>query len=69
MREPTADKPTPPDQQLRDWTRLRPDEQLALREAFGRYLDSLPPTCSLETKIARFQRWLAERGVHYEHPG
>jgi hypothetical protein len=54
---------------LRDWQSLTPEQQLALREAFGRYLDSLPPTCSLETKIARFQRWLAERGVHYEHPG
>ena len=69
MREPSADKPTPLDQQLRDWTSLGPDEQLALREAFGRYLDGLPPTCSLETKVTRFQRWLAERGVHYEHPG
>jgi hypothetical protein len=55
--------------QLRDWASLATDEQLALREAFGRYLDSLPPTCSLETKIARFQGWLAERGVRYRHPG
>jgi len=50
---------------LRPWSELDPKQQLALREAYGHYLDSLPPTCSLETKIARFQRWLAERGVHY----
>ena len=52
--------------ELRDWSQLSPAEQLALREAFGFYQDSLPPTCHPETKLARFREWLAERGVRYE---
>jgi hypothetical protein len=55
------------DARLRDWRDLSSVERLALREAYGRYLDSLPPTCYLDNKIARFQRWLAERGVAYSH--
>jgi len=51
---------------LRDWVDLSSAEQLALREAYGHYLDTLPPTCSLETKIDRFRHWLAEQGVRYE---
>ena len=47
------------------WESLPPDEQIALRERFGYYLDNLPPTCSLETKIARFQYWLEEQGITY----
>ncbi len=54
------------DSGLRDWAALSADEQLALREAYGHYLDTLPPTCSLQTKIDRFRHWLAERGVHFE---
>lgn len=54
---------------LRPWEGLTPEEQLQLREAYGHYLDTLPPTCSLETKIERFRRWLAERGVDYRQPG
>ncbi|MCP5306922.1 MAG: hypothetical protein H6953_15875 [Chromatiaceae bacterium] len=49
----------------RNWRDLSPEEQLALRESYGRYLDSLPPTCDLETKMVRFRRWLAERGIDY----
>jgi hypothetical protein len=52
---------------LREWSELDAAEQLALREAYGHYLDTLPPTCSLDTKIERFKRWLAERGVRYEN--
>ena len=47
----------------RDWHDLAADEQLALREAYGRYLDGLPTTCDLDTKIQRFRRWLGERGI------
>ncbi|MDJ0808431.1 MAG: hypothetical protein QNJ78_16565 [Gammaproteobacteria bacterium] len=47
------------------WDSLPMDEQIALRERFGHYLDNLPPTCSLETKIARFQYWLEEHGIRY----
>jgi hypothetical protein len=36
-------------------------------DAFGRYQDQLPPTCSLETKIERFQDWLQQRGIEYRH--
>lgn len=52
---------------LRQWNDLSAEQQLALREAYGHYLDSLPPTCDLETKIERFKRWLAEQGVDYSH--
>jgi hypothetical protein len=52
---------TPP----RDWYQLTAQEQLALREAYGRYLDGLPPTCDLTEKNERFRRWLAERGIAY----
>ena len=50
----------------RDWNDLSQDEQLAVREEYGHYLDSLPPTCSMETKIERFRTWLRERkGIEY----
>ena len=49
------------------WWGLALEEQLRLREAYGKYLDTLPPTCSLETKIERFRRWLAERRILYRH--
>jgi hypothetical protein len=48
-----------------DWHQLDEDTQTELQVAFGHYLDRLPPTCSLDTKIERFRRWLAERGVTY----
>lgn len=51
------------------WDDLDPERQLALREAYGHYLDTLPPTCSLEEKNLRFARWLAEQGVRYDPPG
>ena len=51
--------------ELIPWESLSPEQQLALRERFGHYLDNLPPTCSLATKIARFQYWLEEQGVAY----
>jgi hypothetical protein len=50
---------------MRDWSSLTEDEQTELRIAFGHYLDGLPPTCSLDTKVERFRAWLAERGVLY----
>jgi hypothetical protein len=49
--------------EMREWDSLEAAEQLRLREAYGHYLDTLPPTCSLDAKNARFQRWLAERGI------
>lgn len=56
------DKPSVP---LRPWSALSLQEQLNLREAYGHYLDTLPPTCDLDSKISRFRLWLAERGVDY----
>ncbi len=50
------------------WDSLPAEQQTRLRVEYGRYLDSLPPTCSLEEKNARFARWLAERGVVYVPP-
>ena len=47
------------------WESLSMDRQLELREAYGHYLDSLPPTCSMETKIERFRRWLEKQGIIY----
>jgi hypothetical protein len=49
-----------------DWERLDRHEQVKLREAFGHYLDTLPPSCSLDMKIARFQEWLNLKGIHYK---
>jgi hypothetical protein len=51
---------------LRDWAALAPEEQTALRVEYGHWLDSQPPTCSMETKIERFRTWLREaKGVDY----
>lgn len=50
----------------RDWRSLDAGEQTAIRIEYGHYLDSLPPTCSLETKIERFRNWLREeKGIEY----
>jgi hypothetical protein len=51
------------------WDSLSPERQIALRVEYGHYLDSLPPTCSLEEKDIRFARWLAERGIGYRGRG
>ena len=62
---------TPPgdnSEQGRPWSSLPAAEQLELRETYGHYLDGLPPTCDLDTKVERFERWLRERGVRYDGP-
>lgn len=51
---------------VRDWNSLSPDEQTRLRVEYGHWLDRLPPTCSMQTKIERFRGWLRdEKGVDY----
>jgi hypothetical protein len=51
---------------IKDWNALDPDEQTALRVEYGYDLDTLPPTCSLQSKIGRVQRWLREaKGVDH----
>ena len=54
---------TPP---ARAWDSLTPEQEVELRVAFGHHLDRLPPSCSLDTKLQRFQAWLAERGVRFQ---
>jgi hypothetical protein len=52
---------------LREWGLLEHEEQTAIRIEYGRYLDSLPPTCSMETKIERFRSWLRqEKGIDFK---
>ena len=50
---------------LRPWDDLPADEQLHLREAYGHYLDGLPPSCDPVTKQQRFRDWLAGQGVDW----
>ena len=59
-------RPPDTDSSLRDWNSLDSDEQTAIRVEYGLFLDTLPPTCSLETKIERFRNWLREhKGIEY----
>ena len=46
--EPTSDDLIP-------WDDLSVERQLELREAYGHYLDTLSPTCDLDTKNDRFR--------------
>ena len=52
--------------ELRPWDSLDAEEQTDLRVAFGHYIDTLPSTCSLETKVQRFRSWLQDHGVDYQ---
>jgi hypothetical protein len=63
----TADERAVPEASgsTRRWDALDDEEQTELRIAFGYYLDGLSPTCSIETKVARFRDWLRERGIEY----
>ncbi|MGD9865475.1 MAG: hypothetical protein AB7S99_19920 [Pseudodonghicola sp.] len=51
---------------LTDWTDLSPDQQLELREAYGRDPACQTGSCAMEDKIARFSAWLAARGVAFD---
>jgi hypothetical protein len=50
----------------RSWEALKLEEQTALLDAYGHWLDHLPPTCSMEVKTARFRAWLDARGIDFE---
>lgn len=50
---------------MKAWADLTVDEQLALRLEYQAYLDTLPPTCSMDDKISAFVNWLAEREVSF----
>jgi hypothetical protein len=47
------------------WSDLTPEQQLQLRMDYQAHLDSLPPTCSLDDKVAAFAAWLASRDVAF----
>lgn len=47
------------------WSDLTAQEQLSLREAYGRDPACQGGTCSMDAKIARFAQWLAARGVTF----
>ena len=51
---------------MSNWNELSQERQLELREAYGRHLDTLPPTCAPDTKIERFRAWLAQQGIAYD---
>jgi len=50
---------------LRPWRDLGEDERMRLRTDYQAELDKQPLTCSLDEKMARFTKWLAERGVSF----
>ena len=52
--------------ELKPWADLSPEEQVRFREEYGRYLDTLPPTCDMHRKLERFRAWLAARGVRFD---
>ena len=54
------------DDKIRKRGALKPDEQLDPPEAYGTCLESVPPACSLETRIERFRRWLSGRNIRYD---
>ena len=55
---------------LRDWSTLSSDEQTSIRVEYGYYLDGLPPSCDLDTKLERFRTWLLEfKAVRYDDSG
>ncbi len=50
---------------LRPWNSLAAEEQLRLQQDYQVELDRQPLTCSMDTKIERFSRWLEGRGVRF----
>lgn len=66
IRHQQSNRPMTENQGSRLWGDLSAQERLQLREEYGYYLDRLPPTCCMDTKVDRFCIWLNERGIHYE---
>ncbi len=50
---------------LTPWAALDKDAQIKLRLDYQAELDANPRTCSLDEKMDRFTKWLAERGVGF----
>ena len=57
-----TDSTAPP----RYWHELDKDMQTQLLIEYGHYLDTLPPTCSMQAKNERFTHWLAQRNIVYK---
>lgn len=54
-------------EEQRKWGELTAEEQLALRLAYQAHLDTLPPTCEMGDKVARFADWLVGHNVRFTH--
>lgn len=50
---------------MKAWQELTSGEQLQLRLDYQAHLDSLPPTCNLDDKVAAFAKWLSARDVAF----
>jgi hypothetical protein len=50
---------------MKAWGDLTSEEQLKLRLDYQAHLDTLPPSCSLDDKVAAFADWLATREVAF----
>ncbi len=48
---------------IRAWSGLTEGERAGLLADYQRAMDREAPTCEFGEKLARMQRWLAERGV------
>ena len=51
---------------MTQWDLLSVEQQTALLNEYGHYLDSLPATCDMRTKQERFQAWLAKKNIDYQ---
>jgi hypothetical protein len=60
-----ADNKSAPPGHVSRWNELDKDQQTRLLIEYGHYLDTLPPTCSLQTKNERFAQWLAQKQIFY----
>lgn len=65
MKNSTVDTRSAVPDILVSWDTLSSDMRVKLREEYGYYLETLPPTCSLETKVEQFRRWLEKKGIAY----
>jgi hypothetical protein len=50
---------------LTPWADLDAEARLKLQRDYQAELDTQPLTCSLDEKMDRFTKWLAERGVSF----
>ncbi len=65
MMRSEADNKSDSAKQLIHWDDLDKEQKTTLLVEYGYYLDTLPPTCSLQSKNERFAQWLAEKNIFY----